>query len=140
MMDVQIPPNMILWENREGMIRRNVKINMNVSTIHANVVKETMDSVLSNNLQKKMIVYANTSTKDKSVQYEIDSYLNECDIVGNTALVIGELDPNIKFITSPAFTEVVSDPEDKVNNHAKLKVKKKMQFQVHNKYQHVGLV
>ena len=69
---ISVLPQLHIWGTRQSMRRRVVKIEVNNTTQHLKHVRSCIDSFLSGNLDKKLIVYTNTAEKALSHAIELN--------------------------------------------------------------------
>ena len=116
MTGVWIPPPNYLWSSRLKMARRNIRIHVDFTTQRLKHIKSVLENTLSNNLNKKCIVYTNTSSCLEQMQSDIELWLDmKEDIQGDVVVIYGDLKPEVKFVTAERFTQVISNPEELIN-------------------------
>ena len=107
-----------LWSGRQNMQRRTVKIDLHFTTTPMRIIRAVFDNTLSSNLFKKSIVYTNTAAEAESLQNKIDVLLdNESVFEGDTVLIKGDLDPEVKKVNAEKFTEEVINPAEVIEEN-----------------------
>ena len=98
------------------MARQNIHIHVDFTTQRLRYVKLILESTLSNKLNKKCIVYTNTSSCLEQMQADVELWLdmNEC-IKGDVIVIYGHLKPEVKFVSAKRFTQVIHNPEELIN-------------------------
>ena len=100
------------------MARRNIRINVDFTTQRLRCIKLILEDTLSGNLDKKCIVYTNTSSCLEQMQADVESWLdmNE-NIKGDVIVIHGDLKPEVKFVSAERFTKIHENPEELINNN-----------------------
>ena len=62
MIGIKVLRENYLWSGRKKMARRNIRINVEFTLQSTRVIKRVLKSTLSDNLNKKCIVYTNTAS------------------------------------------------------------------------------
>ena len=107
-----------LWAGRERMKRRTVKIDLHVTTTPMKIICTVLENTLSHDLLKKAIVYTNTAAQAESIQNKIDLLLeNEATFEGDTLLIIGDLETEVKQVNAERFTEEVTNADELIEDN-----------------------
>ena len=118
MIGIKILPHNYLWGNRDGMARRNIKINVDFTTQRLRLIKNVLSSTLSGNLNKKCIVHTNTASCLEQMQADIESWMDMDDsILGDSLVIHGDQKPEVKFVSAERFTETITNPEELINSN-----------------------
>ena len=118
MTGVMISPPNYLWSSRTNIARRNIRIHVDFTTQRLRSIKVILEETLSNNLNKKCIVYTNTSSCLEQMQADIELWLDMHETVkGDVIVIYGDLKPEVKFVSAERFTKVIVNPEELVNNN-----------------------
>ena len=118
MTGVVVSPSNYLWSSRTNMARRNIRINVDFTTQRLRCIKLILEDTLSGNLDKKCIVYTNTSSCLDQMQADVELWLdmNE-NIKGDVIVIYGDLKPEVKFVSAERFTKIHGNPEELINNN-----------------------
>jgi len=118
MIGIRVPPTMFLWSGRDCMQRRTVRISVSMTVQYLKQIKDILKKLLSDNLSKKAIIYTNTASKAEVIKQEIDSWLNlTSSFEGDTIMITGEMESEVKLISATTFTTEQSDPRSIIDNN-----------------------
>ena len=118
MCGLSIRPDSTIWADARSFEKRNINIDITLSKQRMKIIKETLCEELKTNLSSKAIVYTSIATSSISIQDEIDSFLDKSpEIVGDTVLINGEMEPEWKYVSAQRFTEQNDHVEDLVSNN-----------------------
>ena len=102
------------WPGIDDFDRRNIQLSMTYSVQKFKVIKQALKTYLSNdNLERKCIIYSNVAKSVELIRDEIDQWLDNEGIVGDTILINGELEKEWKFVSTQTFTK--SQNNDEIN-------------------------
>ena len=115
---VRLFPQNYLWAGREYMKRRCVKIDLHVTNSPMRFIHNELVNTLSSDLIKKSIVYTNTAKEAESIQEKIDILIDQESIFeGDTILIKGDLESDMKRVNAERFTEEVYNPDEILENN-----------------------
>ena len=98
------------WSGREGMMKRQVQIEFQNTPQYLRIIKEKVSSVLGDNLNKKAIIYLSTAASIDKMKESLDSWVDyDHPFQGDSVLVFGGQEPELKFGAACAFTKKVKD-------------------------------
>ena len=118
MIGIRVLPCNYLWIGRAMMARRHIRINISMNFFAMKIVKQVIQTTLFGNLNKKVIVYTNTTASLELLRSETESWMDFSDEIMGDALVIqGDLQPEVKFVSAEQFTRVVDDPQQLINTN-----------------------
>ena len=110
MVGMRVLPSNFFWCGKKGMEKRTIQINVLSSTQPLRGIKKFLLSTLKDNSHKKSIVCGNSATALENVKDSIDAWLDhEHHFQGDTLLITGKIEPELKLAYSQAFTKVVSE-------------------------------
>ena len=110
MVGMRVLPSNFFWCGKKGMEKRTIQINVLSSTQPLRGIKKFLLSTLKDNSHKKSIVCGNSATALEIVKDSIDTWLDhERPFQGDTLLVTGETELELKLAHAQAFTKVVSE-------------------------------
>ena len=108
-----------LWSGRRKMARRNIRINVVFTLQTTRVIKAVLKSTLSDNLNRKCIVYTNTASCLDQLKVDVEHWLDSSNGIKGDALIIqGDMKVEIKFISAQMFTKIVDNAEELVNSNS----------------------
>ncbi len=111
-------PNSIFWSNIDDFDRRNIKLNLIYSPMKYKCIKELLSAHCHNdNLERKSIIYSNIAKSTEGIRDEIDKYLDNIGILGDTILINGDLEKEWKYVSTQKFTEITADIQSVVNSN-----------------------
>ena len=94
------------------MKRHVVKIDIHVTSTPMKVICTVLINTLSDDLMKKAIVYTNTAFQAESIWDKIDVLLeNKSIFEGDTLLIIGDLETEVKQVNAERFTEEINNAD-----------------------------
>ena len=98
------PPN-IFWADIKSFQKRHINIKISYSMQHYNIMKQNVFNELKNNSTHKCIIITSTAKQACESQDTMDSWLNiDNKLVGDSVLVVGSRDTELKFAFTTAFT------------------------------------
>ena len=93
------------WARQGSFNKRHIDINFRYSTQHFRLMKEYLCDNLSDNHSDKAIIITNTALCATQCQNELNNWLDvDNKLGGDSVLVIGERDPELKFAYTTSFT------------------------------------
>ena len=101
------------------MARRNIRINVEFTLQSTRVIKRVLKSTLSDNLNKKCIVYTNTASCLDQLKIDVEHWLDSSDGIKGDALIIhGDMKAEVKFVSAQMFTKTTENAEELVNTNS----------------------
>ena len=98
------------WAKQKSFMKRHIDINLRYSTQHFRLMKEYLIEHLEKNSTHKAILVTNTAQRATQCQHELNNWLDtEAKLTGDSVLVIGDRDPELKFAYTVAFTNTKFD-------------------------------
>lgn len=111
LLGINIKQYNIFWGEPASFSKRNIKIEMKYSIQY---FKHTTDDILSTcagNDECKTIIIASTAKKSTEIQSKLDHWLDRNEsIKGDSCLIIGDLETELKFGLTTAFTNTNFGP------------------------------
>ena len=108
-----------LWSGRRKMARRNIRINIVFTLRTTRVTKAVLKSTLSDNLNRKCIVYTNTASCLDQLKVDVEHWLDSSNGIKGDALIIqGDMKAEVKFISAQMFTKIVDNAKELVNSNS----------------------
>lgn len=107
MLGIPVYSQNIFWGNIFSFDKRHIQIKMKYTTQPFRFLKNLSEEYLTDDQSKKMIVYSNTSKRVNDLEEKFCSYL-DCDsskLIGDTVLIVGEQESELKFHYSTGFTQ-----------------------------------
>ena len=118
MIGIRVLPCNYLWTGRAMMARRHIRINVSMTFFAMKIVKQVIQTTLFGNLNKKVIVYTNTTASLELLRSETESWMDLSDEIKEDVLVIqGDLQPEVKFVSAEQFTRVVDHPQQLIDTN-----------------------
>ena len=118
MIGIKVLRENYLWSGRQKMARRNISINVAFTLQTTRVIKTVLTSTLSDNLDKKSIVYTNTANCLDQLKVDVEHWLDSSDDIKGDALIIhGDMKAEVKFVSASMFTKTVANAEELVNKN-----------------------
>ena len=118
---IKLLREMMLWGGRSTFKRRTVKMSMNIASKNLPIIIcSTIRNIISSDIQKKLIIYTNTADQARSIAEEIDIVNDEKSLFkGDTLLIIGDQDPEVKHQSAQKFTMDMSNDaiEDSIKSN-----------------------
>ena len=98
------------WADKTSFRKRYIDISVVFTPQKRKVIKESILETCANNLQNKLIVYSNVSSRLEEIQHDVDDWMDENEkLVGDTILINGELESEWKFISVQKFTNTTTE-------------------------------
>ena len=98
------------WADKKSFRKRYIDISVVFTPQKRKVIKESILETCANNLQNKLIVYSNVSSRLEEIQHDVDDWMDENEkLVGDTILINGELESEWKFISVQKFTNTTTE-------------------------------
>ena len=83
------------------------------------MIKTVLTSTLSDNLNKKYIIYTNTANFLDQLKVDVEHWLDSSnDIKGDALIIQGDMKAEVKFVSAQMFTKTVDNAEELVNNNS----------------------
>ena len=80
------------------------------------MIKTVLKNTLSDNLDKKCIVYTNTANCLDQLKVDVDYWLDSGDVIKGDLLIIqGDMKAEVKLVSAQMFTKTVDNAEELVN-------------------------
>ena len=120
MIGFKIETNNTFWARQTSFNKRHININFRYSTQHFKLMKEYLLESLSNNHSDKAIIITNTAIRATQCQTELNNWLDlDNKLAGDSVLVVGERDPELKFAYTTSFTNskfnaTLGNPDNKL--------------------------
>ena len=119
MIGIKVLRENYLWSGRRKMARRNIRINVVFTLQTTRVIKAVLKSTLSDNLNRKCIVYTNTASCLDQLKVDIEHWLDSSDGIKGDALIIqGDMKAEVKYVSAQMFTKIVDNAEELVNTNS----------------------
>ena len=102
------------WAPIDSFKKRHIKIDLSYSNQHFNLTKRLLSNYFgANNDDFKCIIITNTAKRAAECQDSLDHWLDvENKISGDTVLVVGNQDPELKFAFTTQFTNTKFSNQD----------------------------
>ena len=82
------------------------------------IIRTVLANTLSSDLMKRAIVYTNTASEAESIQEKIDVMLdNETIFEGDTILIKGDLETELKQVNAERFTEEIHNGDELIEEN-----------------------
>ena len=119
MIGYQITPTNIFWAPTCDFQKRHILIEASYSLQHFNQLKKAIKNSIEGNDSHKCIIITNTAKRANECKESIDSWLDSSDdIKGDSILVIGKQQTELKFAYTTAFTNTPFDSnEQNIDNN-----------------------
>lgn len=92
MTGVKISSPNCVWSSRVNMARRNICIHVDFTTQRLRHINSMLENTISNNLNKKCIVYTNTSLYLEQIHVDVELWLVKREgIQGDMIVIYGDL-------------------------------------------------
>ena len=102
---IKMLPHNIFWGSYYSFQKRHIKIEMKYSSQHFKSVCDDVSSICANTYDNKMIIISSTAKRSIEIQNKLDLFLDKYeDIKGDTVLVIGSQDTELKYAYTTQFT------------------------------------
>lgn len=114
MLAISIKESNTFWGRREDFQKRNIKIELVYSPRKFFNISNQLALSVKRHVSEKMIVICSTAKKAMEIQTKLDSWIdNQQNVYGDTILVIGSHDTELKFAYTTHFTNThFSNNED----------------------------
>ena len=108
MTGILIKAHNIFWGDVSSFSKRNIRIEIKYSNQPLRVLKQTITNKLLDTTTSKAIIYGNVAAKLSTYQEKFDTWIDmNKDIKGDSVLVIGDQETELKFGYTTAFTNTV---------------------------------
>ena len=102
---ITISQQNIFWGSASLFSKQNIKIEMKYFVQYFKNITDDIISLCKDNTECKAIVIASTAKKATDIQHKLDNWLDKNQqIQGDTCLVVGNLETELKFASTTAFT------------------------------------
>ena len=119
MIGIKVLRENYLWSGRKKIAQRNIRINVEFTLQSTRVIKRVLKSTLSDNLNKKCIVYTNTVSCLDQLKIDVEHWLDSSDGIKGDALIIhGDMKAEVKFVSAQMFTKNTENAKDLVNTNS----------------------
>lgn len=118
MTDLHFFQENIFWGNKASFSKRNIKLQVKYSNQFWGVTKSYIHSKINeDNESSKVIICCNVSKKAEKLQQKLDSWLDlNPGIIGDSILIVGSLETELKIFYTKEFTKKVNLVETKDND------------------------
>ena len=118
MTGVDVHPYNICWGILNSFNRRNIAIELKYTNQLFRFVKNSIINKIKDRPKSKAIIFSNVARKIELMKQKIDEWLDSAgEIIGDTVLVIGDHETELKIAYTTAFTSSTTD-DDQVNENA----------------------
>ena len=93
------------WASQSNFRKCHIDINIRYSTQHFRLMKEYLLNLIPQDSSHKAMIITNTALRATQCQTELNNWLDTKDkLHGDTVLVVGDRDPELKFAYTTEFT------------------------------------
>ena len=116
MLGICFSMNNFFWNGPDSFQRRNIHISLKYSYQVFRLVKECLTTHLKPYIESKAIICSNSAASLQALQPHIDDWMDsDDDFKGDTVLVIGDQERELKLAYTVAFTTKLST-EERIDN------------------------
>lgn len=113
MLGLKIESQNIFWGQIQSFQKRHIEMKIKYSSQHFKSMCNDIYSVSFTNVSNKSIIISSTSALSQDLQKQLDLFLDRTlDMKGDTVLVVGNLDTELKFSYTTDFTNTSFMSED----------------------------
>ena len=117
MTGIDIHPYNTCWGIPHSFNRRNIEIELRYTNQLFRFIKNTITTKIKDRPNSKAIIYSNVARKIELMKQKIDEWLDSTgDINGDTVLVVGDQETELKIAYTTAFTSSSTDEEQVKGN------------------------
>ena len=117
MTGIIVHPNNTCWGIPNSFNRRNISIELKYTNQLFRFIKNTILTKIKDRPNSKAIIFSNVAKKIELMKQKIDEWLDSTgDVIGDTVLVIGDQETELKIAYTTAFTATSND-EEQVNGN-----------------------
>ena len=110
MIGIYFHANNLFWNGPLLFRKRNIKICIKYSKQTFRFVKDCLSNIIKPHIHSKAIICSNSATSLQQLQLRLDDWLDTVDdFKGDTVLVIGDQETELKLAYTVAFTSKLSD-------------------------------
>lgn len=121
MIGIRFLPSNFFWSGKLGMCKRKIHMQIVSTSQHLRVIKKQLLKHLLNNTTNKCTIYSNTASTVEHLKDSIDIWLDEENKTqGDTLLVNGTLEPELKLRHVQKFTQLTSSDIDEETFHPRI--------------------
>ena len=118
MTGIVVHPYNTCWGTPNSFDRRNISIEIKYTNQLFRFIKNTIVTKIKDRPNSKAIIFSNVAKKVEVMKQKIDEWLDSTgEIIGDTALVIGDQETELKIAYTTAFTASTTNV-DQVNGNA----------------------
>ena len=116
---ITINRNNFLWDTRNKKGPQHITLTVQMRPIKfLSMIQNVINNTLKDNLDKKIIIYTNTTKCAEEIKDKIDYFLNTSDdIHGNCLLIHRDMYSDVKFLLTVKFTTKVDNPEQLISDN-----------------------
>ena len=102
----------IYWGDASYFNKRNITICSSNTPQYLRNVKKSIAALMTKDKRAKAIICSNTAKKLEDMQSHFDTWLDETGIDGDSVLVVGDIEQELKYAYTVAFTKTISDVDN----------------------------
>lgn len=105
MIGFEFVPSNTFWASRKNFSKRHISISSNYcNQVLPTLKKELQSHIVQNDLSWKAIICCNTATNAESIKAKFDEWLDDNEYTGDSILVVGSQESELKSYSTVAFT------------------------------------